>query len=550
MLHALVRGAVLAQADAVVREDVDHAQPHQRGHAHRVAAVVAEGEEGAAVGDEAAVQRHAVERCRHAEFAHAPGQVVARTVAPGHGAALEVGEVGAREVGRAAEQLGQQRRQRIQRVLARLAGGDGVGPGGDGLEQRREPACKVCRQIALHAALERRRGFGEGGAIRLEALAPGVLGSTAALARIPGLRDLGRQLERCVRPAQRVARGLHFVGTQGGAVHVVRAGLARRSLADHGLAADQRGLAVGPRGLRARGAQGGVDGGGVVPVHLGDHVPAIGFKALRRVVGEPALDVAVDADAVVVVQRDQLGQAQRAGQRAGLVADAFHQAAVAHEDVGVVVDHGVAVTVELGRQQLLGQRHAHRVGQALAERASGGLHAGRDADLGVARRLAVQLAEALQLVHGQVVAGQVQQRVQQHRAVAVGEHEAVAVGPSRVGGVVLQVPVPQYLGDLGHAHGRARVAALGLFDRVDGQHANRVGHLTGEFGFWNAHVRSGMVERVQEQPDAEDAEITQRTQKEKPKVSSSGSRRARGKTSLAVSFASSANFLRPLRSVF
>jgi transposase len=33
-----------------------------------------------------------------------------------------------------------------------------------------------------------------------------------------------------------------------------------------------------------------------------------------------------------------LSSFQRAGQRAGLVADAFHQAAVAQEHVGVVVD--------------------------------------------------------------------------------------------------------------------------------------------------------------------------------------------------------------------
>ena len=93
----------------------------------------------------------------------------------------------------------------------------------------------------------------------------------------------------------------------------------------------------------------------------------------------------------------------------------------------------VAGAVELVRQQLFGQRHAHGVGQALAERAGGGLDARRDADFRMARRLAVQLAEVAQLAHRQVVAGEVQQRVQQHRAVAVGQHEAVAVGPLRVG---------------------------------------------------------------------------------------------------------------------
>ena len=46
----------------------------------------------------------------------------------------------------------------------------------------------------------------------------------------------------------------------------------------------------------------------VVAVDVGDHVPAVGLEALRRVVGEPALHVAVDRDAVVVVESDELAE--------------------------------------------------------------------------------------------------------------------------------------------------------------------------------------------------------------------------------------------------
>ena len=157
------------------------------------------------------------------------------------------------------------------------------------------------------------------------------------------------------------------------------------------------------------------------------------------------------------------------------MADALHQAAVAQEGVGVVVHDLVAVAVEFAGQQLLGQRHADRVGDALAERAGGGLDAGGVAVFGVAGGLAVELAEALQLGDRQVVAGQVQQRVDQHRAMAVGEHEAVAVGPLGVGRVVAQVMTPQHLGDLGHAHRRARVAGVGLLHRVHRQGADCAG---------------------------------------------------------------------------
>ena len=96
-------------------------------------------------------------------------------------------------------------------------------------------------------------------------------------------------------------------------------------------------------------------------------------------------------------------------------------------------------TVEFRGQQLFCQRHAHRVGDALAQGAGGGFHARGDAHFGVAGGFAVQHAEVFQLAHGQVIAREVQQSVNQHRAVAVGQHKAVAVEPMRVFGVVLQV---------------------------------------------------------------------------------------------------------------
>ena len=71
MFDGLVGGTILAQADAVVGEYVDHAQPHHRRQADAGAHVVAENEEGAAVGDDAAVKGQAAEDSAHAVLAHA-----------------------------------------------------------------------------------------------------------------------------------------------------------------------------------------------------------------------------------------------------------------------------------------------------------------------------------------------------------------------------------------------------------------------------------------------------------------------------------------------
>ena len=162
------------------------------------------------------------------------------------------------------------------------------------------------------------------------------------------------------------------------------------------------------------------------------------------------------------------------GKRNGLLADAFHQVAIGGEYIGRMVDHIVA---ELGREVPLGDRHADRVGEALAERAGGGLDAGGDEILRMPRRHRAELAEALDLVERhRLVAEQVQHRVDQHRAVAGGEHEAVAVGPGRVGRVELQHLSEQHGRDVGCAHRQAGMAGFGLFHGVHRERADRVGH--------------------------------------------------------------------------
>ena len=387
------------------------------------------------------MQRDAVQGRGHAEFAHAPVDVAPGRIRAHRAAARPVGEVGVGEVGRAAEQLGQRARQAADGLLAGLAGGELGGllvhAAQDGVGQYRE----AHRQRAGHAAAKLLGLFREGLGVGVEPGTPFVVLRRAAGARVEGGADLAGDLEGQVWPVECAARGGDLAGTEGGAVHIGRARAPGAAMADVGAAADQRRAGVG-LGVAQGHLDGAIDGGDVVAVHRLDHVPAIGAEACRRVVGEPAGDVAVDRDAVVVPEAHQLRQPLHAGEARGFVADAFHQAAVAEEDPGAVIDEGVAGAVELGSEQLLGERHAHGVGQALAQRAGGGLDAGRVADLGVAGGAAVELAEAFELVERQLVAAEVEQGVEQHRAVAVGEHEAVTVGPGRVRRVVLQVPRP------------------------------------------------------------------------------------------------------------
>ena len=137
--------------------------------------------------------------------------------------------------------------------------------------------------------------------------------------------------------------------------------------------------------------------------------------------------------------------------------NAFHQATVAQEHISIVVNNREAFTVEFFRQQILSQSHAHCIGDALTQWACGGFHAIGIAVFRVAWGFAVPLTEVFQIFNRQIVASQMQQRVNQHRSVAVGQHETVAIHKVWIGWIVAQELVPQHFGHVGHAHGRTWV---------------------------------------------------------------------------------------------
>ncbi len=250
----------------------------------------------------------------------------------------------------------------------------------------------------------------------------------------------------------------------------VRVLLVGRPVADVGAQHDQRGLV----GDRAGGVDRRLD---VVELHVLAqvlHVPAVRLEALAHVLREGHPGLAGELDVVVVVEGGQLAEAEVAGERAGLGGHALLDVAVAGDREGAVVDQVVPGAVVTGGQHRLGEREADRHRDALAERAGGGLDPGRVAALGVPGGRAAQLAEVLQVVERQPVAGQVERRVEQHRGVAGREHEAVAVEPVRVGRVVLHDARVEQIRERGERHGRAGMPRLRLLHGVHRQGADRV----------------------------------------------------------------------------
>ena len=390
---------------------------------------------------------------------------------------LHRGVVAPGQVGRAAPQFRQHRGQGVQHLPGRGPGGQPLGVGREA-GQRAGPAVRqpargqpVQQRGALRAG--RRPGGERGVPLGVQLLAP--------VGHLAGVRHgllLGREAHRRVEAEDLLGLG-HLVRAERGAVR--RAGVlrVRGGPGDDGAQHDQRRL----RGLRLGIQVGLVEGLGVLvvaarrqPVHP-LHVPAVCLVPGRDILRLGDLGVVLDRDVVVVVEHGEVAEFLHRGQRGGLVGDALLDVAVRAERVDVVVERagpGGGVRVEQAALAARGHGHADRVGQARAERPGGGLHAGGEPVLRVARGDAAPLPVVPEVVQGQPVTGQVELDVQGQAGMPAGQHEPVPAEPARVGRVVPEDVLVEEVGRRGQAHRRARVAVAGLLHRVHGQDPDQI----------------------------------------------------------------------------
>ncbi len=200
-------------------------------------------------------------------------------------------------------------------------------------------------------------------------------------------------------------------------------------------------------------------------------VPTLGIEALGHILGERDVRRPVDRDVVVVVEVHQATEPESPGQGSGLGTDAFHQVPVGAEAEGAMIDELLA---ESCPEMHLGDRHADTGGETLTEGAGRHLDPQTVVDLGVPRGVTAPLTEAPKVVETQREPTEVEHRVEQHRAMTVGENEAVTVRPVGAVGVHLEESAPQRDRDVGHAHRHTGVTTVRLLHRVHGQCLDRV----------------------------------------------------------------------------
>ena len=124
MLDRLVGRAIFADADRIVRQDVEHRLMHDAGQPHAAPHVVGKDEEGRRVRSQAR-QRQAVDDSGHGVFANAEVQVASRVAAGQKLARTVEGQrrlIAGGQIGRTADHQGNVRGDRIEHLAAGVAG--------------------------------------------------------------------------------------------------------------------------------------------------------------------------------------------------------------------------------------------------------------------------------------------------------------------------------------------------------------------------------------------------------------------------------------------
>ena len=460
--------AVLADSDGIVGENEGRRQLGQRGEADRRADVIGEDAEGRTAGAEDTVVGDAVADRAHGVLADAEPDITAERVLGGEIAlAGEIVFRGTEEIGAAGEELRHGLGHVIDHLAARRAGsvlvvgrerGDlfaeiGRHGGGDAIGEFLGEI-----RVRLRPCVVGRLPCGE------------VRGLHGLALREEGFRFLGYEEMLIGRKAEsgtgrldefRAAFAVRFCGS----------GHFRDAFPDESLGDDHLRLAV------------------VGCLHVGDGfrdqrevmaidfhcVPALRFEVLLRALALGDVRHRVEGDIVAVIDEDEVVEAVVAGEGDRLFCDTFLEAAVAMEGDDVVVEKGILGGVEFRGGAFPGNGEADGVGNALSERAGGGLDTGSFMEFRVAGGVGVKLPERGDIVLGNGVSREVQPAVEKHRSVTGGEDEAVAVEPARGVGVELHALAEEDGTDFGAAERESEVAGVTGMDGVHGEAAGFVG---------------------------------------------------------------------------
>ena len=455
LFDRLMGRAVFTDEDGIMREDIDFMQLLDGGEAHRRLHVIGEDHERGAERNRIACKSQTVGDHAHTEFANAEVDVAAAPIFGTEVAhALQIGLRGGVQVGGTARQRRNKLRGGVHDRAARRTRRRSLFR--NGLQQFVQNVRRNgLRQESVHQRLLVGVHLGlEAFELLIPSSGAGLLGGDLLVAE---RANFGGNDERFFRiEAEIHLRGGKFFLRQRRTMRRFAAFHIRSAFADGRLADDDRRFALRDTGH----FDGGADLLHALAVDF-DDVPAVGRETSADVFRQSDLRGAFDADAVVIIEENQIVQFQMAGKSAGFMGGAFHDAAVAADHIDLLVEQAVA-RADGGLELLHADRHTDGGGETGSQRASRHFDAFRVAIFRMAWALAAPLTERLQIIDRQTEVEQMQQRIDQHGAVARGEDETVAADPLRIIGIEAEEFAPQRERVVRAAHRHARMAGIGL----------------------------------------------------------------------------------------
>jgi len=479
----LMSGAVFADADGVVGEDINDGEVGESGDANGAAAVVGEDEESGAAGAEESIIGEAVEDAAHAVFADAEADIA--TVAIGGIEVFGGGDViegGAIEIGAAADEIGDGVGDGLEDIASGFAGGD-FGIGGKLWDEGEEIGGDVLGEGGGELGIEVWVGdlpSGESG------FPSGVFGEERRA--VFGEISAGFWADEEVFGFWE-AEGLAGGGDEFGATFAVRFG----GSCDFGDAFADEGFSDNDLGFIGSGL------GFLESVEKGHHVLAVDgldtpFDGAEAFGGIFALGFGchgVEGDIIGIVNEDEVIELVVASEGDGFHGDAFLHATVAGEDDDMVIENGEVWGVEFGGGHFLGDGVSDGVGDALAEGTGGGFDAGGFVEFGVTWGPGAEGAEFLNLVVVDGgIAGEVEPGVEEHGAVTGAEDEAIAVEPMGIGGVVGEGLAEENGTDFCATEGETEVTGVA---GMNGVHGEATGFVSGTGESGNIHRMEGEI---------------------------------------------------------
>ena len=206
--------------------------------------------------------------------------------------------------------------------------------------------------------------------------------------------------------------------------------LVRGAIADDCLARDERRPRIG-----GRLGQGTANVVKIMPIAV-DHMPAGGAVARGNILARRQVHRTVYGNTVIVPQHIQVPKLQMPGQTDCFMVDSFHEATIACDHPSLMINQLIAKN----RVQMpFGNRHADRHRHALPQRSGCSLDTFKLEIFRVPSTWASQLAEISNIIHCRPrIAGQVERRISEHRAMTGRKHETVTIGPFRISWVKFQ----------------------------------------------------------------------------------------------------------------